>query len=105
IAPGLIDRYLARTGVDSQQTPEPDAHDRQDNLWKPVASDHGAHGAFDSRASSHCWQLWVTTHRRSLAIAGAALAAAGLVAGARSGRLRSRKPSCSTIHTGNEHLS
>jgi hypothetical protein len=25
--------------------------------------DYGAHGAFDSRASSHSFQLWTTTHR------------------------------------------
>lgn len=83
IAPGVADRYLARTGIDAQQTHEPDAHDRDNNLWEPVPGDHGAHGTFDSRASSHCWQFWLTTHRRWLAVAGAALVAAGFMVSAR----------------------
>ena len=33
LAPALLDRYLARTGYDAQQTPEPVAADRPDNLW------------------------------------------------------------------------
>ncbi len=41
IAPGLLDRYLAATGVDSQQTDEPEDPDRLDNLWAPVPGDHG----------------------------------------------------------------
>lgn len=57
VAPGLLDRYLARTGYDSQQTDEPVERDRADNLWAPVAGDHGAHGRFDTRA-----------HRRSLGL-------------------------------------
>jgi len=52
IAPGLGDRYLARTGVDSQQTNEPEDPSRPDNLWAPVDEDRdfGAHGRFDARA-------------------------------------------------------
>ena len=47
VAPGLLDRYLARTGYASQQTPEPARGDRQANLLQRVdrwgASDVGAH--------------------------------------------------------------
>jgi short-subunit dehydrogenase len=52
IAAGVIDRYLARTGFDSQQTDEPEDRARPDNLWKPVDDerDFGAHGRFDARA-------------------------------------------------------
>ena len=82
VAPGFADWYLAHAGIDSQQTDEPDDHDRPNNLWDPVPGDHGAHGVFDGRASTGCPQLWVTTHRGWLALAGATLAAAGLVAGA-----------------------
>ncbi|HXT30975.1 MAG TPA: SDR family oxidoreductase, partial [Vicinamibacterales bacterium] len=48
IAPGLADRYLGRTGVDAQQTAEPENPDRPDNLWSPVddIQDFGAHGRF-----------------------------------------------------------
>jgi NAD(P)-dependent dehydrogenase (short-subunit alcohol dehydrogenase family) len=49
LAPGLLDRYLGRTGFESQQSGEP-ATPHPDNLREPVAGDHGAHGAFDARA-------------------------------------------------------
>jgi short-subunit dehydrogenase len=49
--PGLLDRYLARTGFDSQQSDEADSADRPDNLYEPVPGGFGAHGRFDDRAS------------------------------------------------------
>jgi hypothetical protein len=67
IAPGLGDRYLARTGYDSQQTDEPAEGGEPDNLFEPVPGRHGAHGRFDDRAHERSIQLWVTRHRRSLA--------------------------------------
>ncbi len=65
IAPGLLDHYLARNGYDSQQHGGPEDRHRPDNLWEPVDADkdHGAHGAFDSRATPHSPQLWTTMHR------------------------------------------
>ncbi len=57
IAPGILDRYLARAGYDSQQLPEPVDADRPDNLWQPVQGDHGAHGRFDRRALPRSLQL------------------------------------------------
>jgi short-subunit dehydrogenase len=76
LAPGLLDRYLARTGYDGQQTDELADPDRPHNLWTAVddQTDHGAHGVFDHRARAWSPQLWATTHRRSLALAGAGLA-------------------------------
>jgi NAD(P)-dependent dehydrogenase (short-subunit alcohol dehydrogenase family) len=50
IAPGLLDRYLARTGYDSQQTDEPLDGEREGNLFEPVPGDFGAHGRFDHRS-------------------------------------------------------
>jgi hypothetical protein len=88
VAPGFADWYLAHAGIDSQQTDEPDDHDRANNLWDPVPGDHGAHGVFDRRSSTRCPQLWMTTHRGWLALAGATLAAAGLIAGAVAGSRR-----------------
>jgi NAD(P)-dependent dehydrogenase (short-subunit alcohol dehydrogenase family) len=70
LAPGLGDRYLARTGVESQMTDEPVDPDRPHNLWAPLPGDHGAHGAFDDRARSRSWQLEATMHRGWLALAG-----------------------------------
>ncbi len=72
--PGLMDRYLARTNYEAQQTDEPVEPDRRDNLWSPVSGDHGAHGTFDDRASDSSPQLWTNMNRRWLALAGGALA-------------------------------
>lgn len=69
IAPSLLDRYLARTGYDSQQTDQPEDPDRPFNLWEPVPGDHGAHGRFDEKAHPHSAHLWITTHRIGLALA------------------------------------
>src|SRR5881409_498930 len=51
IIPGLMDRYLARTNYEAQQTDEPVEAALRDNLWSPVPGDHGAHGTFDDCAS------------------------------------------------------
>jgi NADP-dependent 3-hydroxy acid dehydrogenase YdfG len=47
VAPGVVDHYVARTGVSSQQTDEPAGDDPVD-LWSPVDgdADHGARGPF-----------------------------------------------------------
>ena len=50
LAPGLIDRYLARNGVKSQLTDEPADADRPGNLFLTVEGDFAAHGRFDDRA-------------------------------------------------------
>jgi NAD(P)-dependent dehydrogenase (short-subunit alcohol dehydrogenase family) len=70
LAPGLGDRYLARTGYASQQTAEPADHDAPDNLFEPVPGDHGARGRFDAKALSRSAQLWATKHRRLRGLAG-----------------------------------
>jgi NAD(P)-dependent dehydrogenase (short-subunit alcohol dehydrogenase family) len=74
VVPGLLDRYLGRTGFDSQQTDEPVGTDRAANLWEPVdeRDDHGAHGGFDDRSHASSPQWWATTHRG--AVVGAAMA-------------------------------
>jgi NAD(P)-dependent dehydrogenase (short-subunit alcohol dehydrogenase family) len=76
IAPGLGDLYLARTGYQSQQTSEPDNHNRPDNLWQPVDEDrdYGAHGAFDNRARDKSLQLLANTHRGLLALVASTIA-------------------------------
>jgi NAD(P)-dependent dehydrogenase (short-subunit alcohol dehydrogenase family) len=79
VFPGLLDRYLGRTGVRSQQTDEPEDPRRPHNLWNPVPEDRGAHGRFDAQANYRSFQLWLTTHRRALAT-GAAAAVAGIAA-------------------------
>jgi hypothetical protein len=91
LVPGLLDRYLARTGFDSQQTEhERPAHQRA-NLWQPAdgtdGEDYGAHGMFDDRAHKRSVQLWASQHHGLLT--GTALGAVTAVAGVASQRLRS----------------
>jgi len=50
VAPGLVDRYLSRTGYEGQQTDEPVDPNRPDNLFEPVPGDHGTHGRFGKGA-------------------------------------------------------
>ncbi len=76
-APGFGDWYLGKTGYKSAQTDQPTEPDRPDNLWDPVPGDWGAHGPFDDRSYSFSPQLWATTHRSWLALAGVAATAAG----------------------------
>ncbi|MFK0064723.1 SDR family oxidoreductase [Streptomyces sp. NPDC091046] len=91
LAPGLLDRYLARTGYDGQQTDEPVDPSRPVNLWKPpddsAPDDYGAHGIFDDEAHPRSVQFWISRNRRPLALAAAAT---GAVAAALAGGLRRR---------------
>lgn len=88
MAPRLADRYLARTGYESQQMAAPADPERPYNLWEPVAGDHGAHGDFDHRAQINSSQLWATTHRNALISAGLALVGVACAAVARNGNTR-----------------
>jgi NAD(P)-dependent dehydrogenase (short-subunit alcohol dehydrogenase family) len=79
LAPGILDRYLARTGFDSQQTDQSRPADQPTNLWEPAdgrqEADAGAHGEFDDKAKNRSFQLWASQHHGLLAAAGGALAA------------------------------
>jgi NAD(P)-dependent dehydrogenase (short-subunit alcohol dehydrogenase family) len=66
IAPGLLDRYLASTGYDAQQTDEPLDGEREGNLFDPVPGDLGAHGRFDDRARPRSLLLDVNLRARRL---------------------------------------
>jgi hypothetical protein len=80
IAPGLLDRYLGKTGYDSQQTSEPEDPNRPNNLWEPVSGDHGAHGRFGDRSHPRSYELWATRYRNWIAAAVCTLAGAGYFA-------------------------
>jgi NAD(P)-dependent dehydrogenase (short-subunit alcohol dehydrogenase family) len=79
LAPGWIgDRYLAKTGFDSQQTGDPADERRRDTdyLFSPVPGDHGAHGAFGDEAKARSTQVALAEHRNAIAAAlGAGVAA------------------------------
>ncbi|WP_101257327.1 SDR family oxidoreductase [Streptomyces barkulensis] len=78
VAPGLLDRYLARTGFDSQQTGTP-TRPGPGNLWEPAdeRTDHGTHGAFDGQAHGFSPQQWAARHPAVTAGAAAGLTGAG----------------------------
>ena len=67
LTPGLLDRYLALTGYDSQQMDEPVDADRPENLIVHVGGDPGTHGRFDAQAHAHSWQLAAHTSIADLA--------------------------------------
>jgi NAD(P)-dependent dehydrogenase (short-subunit alcohol dehydrogenase family) len=66
LVPGLLDRYLARTGFSSQQTDTPENGDAPANLWHPAdgteGRDFGPHGHFDDVAHDDDPQLWASHH-------------------------------------------
>jgi short-subunit dehydrogenase len=73
LAPALLDRYLARTGFDSQQTDQ-QPPTGESNLFEPVdrrpeGADHGAHGSFDTTAHSHSLQAALSRHPAAAASA------------------------------------
>ena len=76
VAPGVLDRYLARTGYRAQQSDRPQPR-RRVNLWRPAdgrgGRDYTATGSFDAQAHRRSLQWWATTHRS--VVAGAAAAA------------------------------
>jgi NADP-dependent 3-hydroxy acid dehydrogenase YdfG len=77
LVPGLLDRYLGRIGYGAQQTDEPVAPGRKDDVDAPLPGDRGAHGGFDARARGWSTELWLRMNRRW--IAGALAGAAAIV--------------------------
>jgi short-subunit dehydrogenase len=86
VLPLLLDRYLAKTGFDAQQTQRAVPSSRIDNLWQPLPGDAGAHGSFGDESKSRAIAITGTP----LSLAPPLLAAvSGFVAGA---LLRSARP-------------
>ncbi|MGE5638535.1 MAG: SDR family oxidoreductase [Clostridia bacterium] len=77
--PGMLDRLLASRAYSGQHTNEPLPSPRPDNLYEPVAGDHGAHGRFDRRAKPASVQVWLNTHP-AVALGGAAAVLLGAAA-------------------------
>nr|WP_093607707.1 SDR family oxidoreductase [Streptomyces indicus] len=74
VAPGLLDRYLARH-VYTRQWDEQGTGYSFGNLWSPAdgtgGPDAGAHGRFDEEARKRSAQAWLSRQRNRLAVAAA----------------------------------
>jgi short-subunit dehydrogenase len=84
LAPGLLDRLLAKAGYDGQITGEPLPADARDNLFEAAADGHGSHGRFDAQAKRRVGAVNPAALRGLLAallVAGAAALAYALAAG------------------------
>jgi short-subunit dehydrogenase len=65
LAPGLLDRYLARVGYSGQLTGEHAREDAPNNLFQPVSGPYHAHGRFDDQARDRCWEF-PSRHRNAM---------------------------------------
>jgi NAD(P)-dependent dehydrogenase (short-subunit alcohol dehydrogenase family) len=74
VLPGLLDWYLARTCISGQQTKQPIAADRRDNLEQPVHGPHRVRGRFSSEAGDHA-EAWPGMLMRLVPFAAIALGA------------------------------
>lgn len=73
VLPGWLDKHLAETGYDGQQTDEQEDPDRENNLWEPIEGDHGAHGEFDAQAWDFSPKFWAASHKWAASIGAAAV--------------------------------
>ncbi len=72
IAPGLIDRYLAKAGYSGQLTDEPAPANAPSNLFEPVPGHFDAHGRFDDSSRRHSLQFFTDRHKMAFFAAAAA---------------------------------
>ena len=76
--PGLLDRYLGKTGYNSQQIQsEPRDPNAPDNLYSYVPGPHSARGKFENRSTHSSVEVFVVLHRRWFVAGAAALLGAG----------------------------
>jgi len=80
IAPGLLDRYLARAAYSGQMSRKPVSPSRRDNLERPVGALHRTRGSFGREAREYALNFPGPTTRAVAAMAG--LVVAGLVGAA-----------------------
>ena len=79
--PGLLDRYLGKTGYKSQQIQgEPHNPAAPDNLYHYVPGVHSARGKFSDRSSRSSAEIFLSLHRGWFALGALALTVAAGVA-------------------------
>jgi len=92
LIPGLLDRYLGKTGYDSQQYDGLADPNRPNNLWEPLPGDFGAHGEFDSRAHARSWQTTLNLNVRWIGLGLLSLGVGAVLAGPRNREAKFPKP-------------
>lgn len=81
IAPGLLDRYLGKTGYDSQQiADQPTDPAAPDNLHQYVPGTHSARGKFDDKAKGSSFEVQLSLHPYAGLLVASGLIAAGVAA-------------------------
>lgn len=78
LAPGLMDRYVARFAWSGQMTEMPPDQGGPDNLWSPTPADVAAHGLFDGSARPAATQQILATHPAAVRAVAGLMAVAGL---------------------------
>jgi NAD(P)-dependent dehydrogenase (short-subunit alcohol dehydrogenase family) len=79
LAPGILDRILAKQGYSGQLTEEPKPSSACENLYTPCDTNPGAHGRFDREARAYSLQ-WIISSHRALSLSVAAVIAISLLA-------------------------
>lgn len=80
LAPKLVDAAMARVGIPSSRTDEPDPGGSPGNVRAPRADDNRVEGRFSDRARRFSLYTWLETHPPAKAIAaGGALAGVALL--------------------------
>jgi NADP-dependent 3-hydroxy acid dehydrogenase YdfG len=86
--PGLLDKYLAKNGYESQQLmDEPRDPHEPDNLYSYVPGRHSARGKFEGRSKEWSAQVWASLNRNWLLASAGVLLAAGAALVSRRGLL------------------
>jgi len=86
VAPGLLDRYLAKSGYSGQLTDETVSRDAPANLFETVDGNFSAHGRFDRQARNKALEMTARRHVRATiaaALGAVALAFVGRYLGRR----------------------
>ena len=77
VVPGMLDRYLAKTGVSSQLN-DAQEEPRAGNLFEPSPGDPGSSGPFGREAHDRSLQWFLSRHRGALGLAALAAAVIGV---------------------------
>ncbi len=86
IAPGWLDRNLAKSGYRGQLTGEPLPYDAAENLFESVKGPYCAHGRFDDLAKPRGFEMLTDRHRAACWIAAGTLFVGGVYLIARRGK-------------------